>query len=77
MEALLAGWKEKHPPTLHWLRMHFLSRSGRLRKREGEGWLLEVERKAEDIVFESPLMNKCLPGVVRLPWMHKIIFVRW
>ncbi|HEX2534581.1 MAG TPA: contractile injection system tape measure protein [Chitinophagaceae bacterium] len=77
MEALLAGWKEQHPPALSWLRRHFLNRSGRLCRREGEGWLLEVERKAEDMVFESPLMQKCLPGVVRLPWMTKIVFVRW
>jgi hypothetical protein len=51
----------------------FIQRQGKL-SRVDHGWLLQVERKAMDVLLGS------LPwgiGVVRLPWMKEMIFTEW
>jgi hypothetical protein len=76
-EELLFSVIENWPVLKHTspagLRESFLIRPGKL-TRQGENWLLQVERRGIDILLEQ------LPwpiGVVKFPWMNQILHVEW
>jgi hypothetical protein len=76
MLAAVAGfWKVLKSISPEGLRAMFLSRAGKLTYPDGgQGWRLQVERKAQDILLDH------IPwgfGVTRLPWINEMVFVEW
>ena len=73
LQAVITHWNALGKTTPAGLREGFIQREGRLCL-EDRGWRLQVEQRTLDI-----LLGK-LPwglGVVRLPWMDKLLFVDW
>ncbi|MBK8565143.1 MAG: hypothetical protein IPN76_17840 [Saprospiraceae bacterium] len=73
LKAAIQHWGALGNASPDGLREGFLSRSGKLEKRES-GWHLRVERQAIDILLDK------LPwgiGMVKLPWMPSLLTVEW
>ena len=73
MQAAIGYWSALGDTSYDGFRGNFLVRAGRLSKR-GDDDLLQVEKRSWDI-----LLNQ-LPwgiGVVRLPWMQRMLWVEW
>jgi hypothetical protein len=73
LHAVIGNWDKIQNTSIDNFRGSFLIRDGML-KDTGEQFTLQVERKAYDILLES------LPwayGLVKLPWMSKMITVTW
>lgn len=73
LEAVIAHWSALGRTSVQGLRQHFVAREGLLR-RDGEGWRLQVEPQAVDVLLQQlpwPL------GRVRLPWMPAALVVDW
>jgi len=77
VEALLAAvigqWAALKNTSLHGFRSSFLQREGLLRE-EAHGWVLQVERKAYDLLLEQ------LPwgiGMIQFSWMPKPLRIEW
>ena len=66
-------WDVLKNTSIAGLREGFLQRSGKL-SRVDDGWLLQVEQKAIDILLNH------LPwgiGIIKLPWMNEMLHVEW
>ena len=59
--------------SLGGFRASFLLRSGQLRSQDGH-WLLQVERQTHDLVMDRFPWSA---GIVRLPWMPRLLQVQW
>ncbi len=73
LRAVLRHWTALRSSSDEWLRQYFFLREGKL-ERVDEGWLLTIERNAQDVLLAR------LPwglGVVAAPWLTERIFVRW
>ena len=73
LEAVIRHWDALRSTNPDGLRGTFLLRAGKLSERNGE-WLLQVESKAFDILFDR------LPwgiSMIRLPWMRRMLWVEW
>lgn len=73
LKTIAGSWPGMEKTSPEALRETYLEREGKLSTKEGN-WTLTVERKTVDILLER------LPwtlSVVKLPWMEKILFVRW
>jgi len=70
---VLQHWTALRSSSPEWLRAQFFLREGKL-ERADSGWLLTIERHAQDVLLAR------LPwgfGVVGLPWLTDRIFVHW
>ncbi|SHJ76754.1 hypothetical protein SAMN02745165_03122 [Malonomonas rubra DSM 5091] len=73
LKAVIAQWAVLKNTSVNGVRSGFLQRDGILRE-QGEGWLLQVERKPQDILLEQ------LPwglGMIRFSWMQRPLIVEW
>ena len=73
LSAVIHQWSALKNTSNTGLRSGFLQRQGVLRE-QGDGWLLQVERKSHDILLEQ------LPwgiGVIRFSWMKQPLQVEW
>jgi hypothetical protein len=73
LSSVIAHWKQLKNTGTEAFRQTFLLRAGKL-VRMDEGWLLQVEAKAVDVLLGY------LPwgiGVIKLPWMKEIVYVEW
>jgi hypothetical protein len=73
LAAVLHHWSALRSSSTEWLRTQFFLREGKLEEVES-GFRLTVERRAQDVLLTR------LPwgfGVIGLPWMEAVIFVRW
>jgi hypothetical protein len=73
LQAAIAYWPAIGQTTLDGFRGNFLVRPGKLSKR-GDDDLLQIEKQGWDILLGQ------LPwsiGVVRLPWMRRMLWVEW
>lgn len=73
LDSVIKHWTALKGSSADGLREGFLKREGRLNTVE-DGWKLIVERKTLDI-----LLSKIPWGfsVIRLPWMHSLMYVEW
>ena len=73
LAAVLQNWEKMQKSSITNLRGAFLLREGLLREHDSR-WMLQVERKAYDIVLEF------LPwtiNMIKLPWMTKRLDTIW
>ncbi len=73
LRAVLEHWTALRSSSPEWLREQFFLREGKL-ERADSGWLLTIERHAQDLLLAR------LPwgyGFVGPPWLTDRIFVRW
>ncbi|MDX2285991.1 MAG: contractile injection system tape measure protein [Bacteroidia bacterium] len=73
LASVIGHWEALKSTSPDGLREGFLQRAGKLEFREGETRLL-VEEKGQDILLTR------LPwgiGIVKLPWMEEILYVKW
>lgn len=73
LEVVVQQWKALGEVSTASLREGFLSRPGKLSKKEN-GWLLQVEQKAIDVLLDR------LPwglSLVKFPWMKEMMHVEW
>ncbi|MFK7969497.1 MAG: contractile injection system tape measure protein [Bacteroidia bacterium] len=73
LQAVVTHWKALGNTSPAGLRETFLQREGRL-KLEDRGWYLLIEQRSLDVLLNS------LPwgiGMIKLPWLNKILFVDW
>lgn len=73
LQAVINHWKALRNTTPDGLRGAFLQREGKLCPRNN-GWLLEVERRPQDVLFSK------LPwgvSLIKLPWMTGFLHVSW
>ncbi|MBA5868945.1 MAG: hypothetical protein GDA68_02900 [Nitrospira sp. CR2.1] len=75
LRAAIAHWEALGKCSPDWLRQGFFQRAGKLEKRE-TGWHLLVERKAQDILLDRLPQGWGL-GMVKLPWMDRLLRVDW
>lgn len=73
LTTILANWAPLAGSGIEGLRKTFLQREGRLTRSE-EGWRLEVETHAFDILLGQLPWNF---STIRYPWMEKPLAVRW
>jgi hypothetical protein len=74
LEAVIRHWKALRNTSIDGLRETFLVRPGKVSLHDNGDWLLQVESITFDI-----LMNQ-LPwgiGMIKLPWMDKMLWVEW
>lgn len=73
LAAVIKQWSALKNTSIDGLRSSFLQREGILRE-QGQGWTLQVERKAHDILLEQ------LPwglGMIQLSWMRQPLQIEW
>ncbi len=73
LQAVIRNWKVLKNTSAEGLRQAFLRRNGII-KEDANGYILEVEKTAFDVLLEKltwPI------SVVRLPWMPGLIHVKW
>ncbi len=73
LREVIRQWGRLKNTGIHSLRETFLQRAGKLTRLDN-GWLLQVELKAVDVLLGS------LPwgiSIVKLPWMNEILYVEW
>jgi hypothetical protein len=71
--AALHHWTALKSRSVQFLRQQFFWRNGKL-KTTDDGWRLTIEKRAQDILLDR------LPwgvGVIRTPWMKKMLYVNW
>jgi len=74
LQAVIGHWDALRNTTPDGLRGTFLTRPGKLSQRPDGDYLLQVESQSFDILLER------LPwgiGVVKLPWMERMLWVEW
>lgn len=74
LQAVIGHWDALRNTTPDGLRGTFLTRPGKVSQRSDGDYLLQVESQSFDILLER------LPwgiGVVRLPWMERMLWVEW
>lgn len=74
LQAVIGHWDALRNTTPDGLRGTFLIRPGKVSQRSDGDYLLQVESQSFDILLER------LPwgiGVVRLPWMERMLWVEW
>jgi hypothetical protein len=74
LESAIGHWAILKDTSVAGLREGFLQRQGKLTRRPGGDWLLQVEQKAYDMLLQH------LPWsyhYVRLPWMEQHIRTEW
>jgi hypothetical protein len=70
---VIRHWSVLKNTAIVTFRETFLQRNGKL-SRTDNGWLLQVEQKAVDVLLGS------LPwgiGIIKLPWMKGLLYVEW
>lgn len=73
LTVVIKQWAALKNTSVAGLRSGFLQREGILRE-QGQGWVLQVERKSQDILFEQ------LPwglGMIQFSWMRQPLQVEW
>lgn len=73
LNDVIKHWSVLRNTSIAGLRETFLQRNGKLSKVDN-GWLLQVEQKAVDILLGH------LPwgiGLIKLPWMDELLYVEW
>lgn len=73
LQSVIEHWTVLRNTSIAGLRETFLQRDGKLTAR-ADGWLLQVEQRGVDVLLTG------LPwaiGIVRLPWMRKLLYVEW
>jgi len=73
LKEVIEQWSILKNTSIGGLRETFLQRQGKLTEVD-DGWLLQVERKAVDILLNH------LPwgiGLIKLPWMENLLFMEW
>lgn len=73
LTAALHHWTALKSQSVQFLRQQFFWRNGKL-KTTDDGWRLTIEKRAQDTLLDR------LPwgvGVIRLPWMNKMLYVNW
>jgi hypothetical protein len=73
LEAVIANWQALKNTTIEGFRSAFLQREGLLTEKK-RGWLMQVDRRAHDVLLEH------LPwgiSLVKLSWMPKPLIVQW
>jgi hypothetical protein len=73
LEVVKQRWEKMENTSVEGLQLSFLQRGGAL-TRMHDGWKLRVEQKGIDVLLQY------LPwswGMIRLPWMSKILYVEW
>lgn len=73
LQNVIAEWGALKGSSPEALQVNYLQREGSLTPK-GDHWQLEVERQTADVLLDQ------LPwgiGVVKLPWMHQIVYTAW
>jgi len=73
LRAMIGHWSVLKNTSIPGLRASFLERPGLVRD-EANGWRLNVERRAHDLLLEQIPWNI---SIVRLPWMARPLFIEW
>jgi hypothetical protein len=73
LNAVIEHWKALRNTTPNGLRENFFKRDGILMKKE-EGWLLQVERKTQDVLLDNIPWGY---STLILPWNPYLIHVEW
>ena len=73
LSSLIQNWPVLKNTSAQGLRQTFLQRQGVLTKNH-KGWLLQIERKAYDIVLDRLTWPIAL---IKLPWNDYLIHVKW
>jgi len=73
LRAVLKHWSALGNTSPDGLREGFLQREGKLQRQDG-GWLLQIEKKAMDLLLDKLPWNISL---IRLPWLKELIRVEW
>lgn len=74
LDAVVRHWEALRDTSADSLRGTFLTRHGKLSQRDDGDYLLQVEKQSFDILLDQ------LPwgiGIVKLPWMRKMLWVEW
>jgi hypothetical protein len=74
LEVVIGHWDALRNTSVDGLRGTFLVRPGKVSLRDDGDWLLQVEAKSFDILLDQ------LPwgiGIIKLPWMVKMLWVEW
>ena len=74
LQTVINYWDALKNTSPDGLREGFLQRDGKLIRIDGQGWKLQVEQMAIDV-----LMTRLPWGVsmVKLPWMDELLTVEW
>lgn len=73
LETIITGWGALKGSSTEALQMNYLQREGTLAPK-GDHFQLHVERRTRDVLLER------LPWgiwVIKLPWMHQILYTEW
>ncbi|GEM_PF-6932074 len=73
IRGMIANWKQIGQTSIQGFRESFLQREGTLR-RKSDDWQVEVLPKGFDILLDYIPWNF---SVVKLPWMSRVIHVKW
>ena len=73
LHSIITHWEVLRNTSVDGLRETFLQREGKLTRR-ADSWLLQVGSRGVDVLLAS------LPwsiGIIKLPWMDRILYVEW
>lgn len=74
LDAVVHHWEALRNTSIDGLRGTFLIRPGKVSLKNDGDWLLQVEAQSFDILLDQ------LPwgiGMIKLPWMEKMLWVEW
>lgn len=73
LHSIITHWEVLRNTSIDGLRETFLQREGKLTRR-ADSWLLQVDSRGVDVLLAS------LPwsiGIIKLPWMDRMLYVEW
>ncbi|RQP15824.1 MAG: hypothetical protein EAS52_13750, partial [Parapedobacter sp.] len=73
LHSIITHWEVLRNTSVDGLRETFLQREGKLTRR-ADSWLLQVDSRGVDVLLAS------LPwsiGIIKLPWMDRMLYVEW
>ena len=73
LKEVISFWPKLKNTSIEAFRETFLQRNGKLSVVDN-GWLLQIERKAVDILMDSLQWGI---GTIKLPWMNEILYTDW
>ncbi len=74
LQSVIRHWSMLKNTSPAGLRSTFIQRPGKLEQKENGDWKLIVQRKTEDILLPHIPWNI---GIIKMPWMPKILWVEW
>jgi hypothetical protein len=74
LDTVIRYWEALRNTSADGLRGTFLVRPGKVSLREDGDWLLQVESKSYDILLDQLCWGI---GMIKLPWMQRMLRVEW